>query len=365
MIKNKFNTKKILSFIALLWIASGHFFPIRLSIGEKIVSINAFSEFYLIPIFGIWRIRNEKDPFQKKRLKWMLILFGIYWLILPVLLRKIPVIDGTSTTLTTAYHTIGSIAFFLFFIAVILFGKRADCGWNCTCVFTRETVGFAFRDKTKKGDFWWKLRHLKWILLLLVWAFLIYLILDPEAANATFKRPLYKLILDIYYGTLLLVPLIGHRNICRYACPWSATWAVLNKIGPYKIMADTSKCFNCGICERECDMGIPIQSLIYKENMIDTGECMGCERCVRKCPKDVLTIVDFRDKIPGFNMSYKQRGIRVILGLTFALLPFVLNNTISLYIGLVALYLFLSGLFGYSLFSKIFKNKMHNKKQSI
>ncbi|WP_432666950.1 4Fe-4S binding protein [Wukongibacter baidiensis] len=364
MSKNKVNVTKFLSLIALLWIASGHFYPIKVPIGGKIVAINAFSEFYMIPIFGIWRIRQEKDKFQKKRLKWMLALFGIYWIALPVLFRKIPVVDGSTTSLTSAYHTIGSIAFFLFFIAVLLFGKRADCGWNCTCVFTRETVGFAFRDKTKKGKFWWQLRHLKWIMLILVWSFLVYLIINPQNANATFKKPLYKFILDIYYGTILLIPLIGHRNICRYACPWSATWAVLNKVGPYKIVADASKCIDCGICERECDMGIPIQSMIHETGMIDTGECMGCERCVRKCPKNVLTIVDFRDKVPGFNMSYHQRGIRVILGLTLAVIPFALKNAIGLSIGIVALYLFLSGLFGHSLFPYVFKKKNSYKKKS-
>jgi len=237
-------------------------------------------------------------------------------------------------------------------------------GAGCTCVFTRETVGFAFRDSTKKGEFWWKLRHLKWIMLVLVWSFLIYLIVNPHHANTTFKRPLYKFILDIYYGTILLIPFIGHRNICRYACPWSATWAVLNKVGPYKIVADTNKCIDCGICERECDMGIPIQNLIHKTGMINTGECMGCERCVRKCPRNVLQIVDFRDKISSFNMTNNQRSVRVILGLTLAIIPFIFNNKTGLFVALIALYLFSSGLFGYSLLSCFSTKKNYLSKKA-
>jgi len=347
MEKQNINWTKLLSLIGLLWIASGHFMPLKVAIQGREVVINAFSEFYLIPVFGIWRMRTEKDKFQKKRVKWMLILFAIYWLVLPVLIKKVPLIDGSSVGLVTSYHAIGSIGFFLFFIAVLLFGKRADCGWNCTCVFTRETVGFAFRDKTKKGEFWWKLRHIKWIMLAMVWSFLVYMIINPSDAAATYSKPMYKLILDIYYGTVLLIPFIGHRNICRYMCPWSATWAVLNKIGPYKIVADTSKCIKCGICERECDMGVPVQSLIFKTGAIDTGECMGCERCVRKCPKNVLTIVDFRDKIPGFNLSSKQRGIRVIVGLTLVILPFAYYSKLFVFIGILAFMVFISGLVGY------------------
>lgn len=356
---------RILSFIGLIWIASGHFLPLKVVLGGKEIVVNAFSEFYLIPAFGIWRISKEKDPFQKKRVRWMLILFGVYWLGLPLLIKKVPLTDGSTVSLTTSYHTIGSIAFFLFFIAVLLFGKRADCGWNCTCVFTRETVAFAFRDKTKKGDFWWKLRHLKWIMLALVWIFFIYMLINPKDAANTFSKPMYRLILDIYYGTVLLIPFIGHRNICRFLCPWSATWAVLNRIGPYKIVADTSKCINCGICDRECDMGVPIQSLIHKTGMIDTGECMGCERCVRKCPKSVLRIVDFRDKLPGFNLSSKQRGTRVILGLTLVLLPFAYSNRFFIVIGAIAVGLFLSGLFGYCPFISLTRKEKLVQKEKV
>jgi len=339
---------QLISLVGLLWIASGHFMPLNVIIAGKDIIINAFSEFYLIPVFGIWRIRTEKDVFQKKRIKWMMLIFLVYWILFSFLIRNVPVIDGSVSPVVTSYHTIGSVGFFLFFIAVLLFGKRADCGWNCTCVFTRETVGFAFRHKTKKGKFWWNLRHLKWIMLVLVWAFFIYMIINPENAVNTYKKPMYRLILDLYYGTILLIPFIGHRNICRFVCPWSATWAVLNRIGPYKIIADTSKCVNCEICEKECDMGIPIIELIHKSGSINTGECMGCERCVRKCPKQVLKIVDFRDKIPGFNLSSKNRAIRVIAGLTFFL--FVFTGWNKLFVGLIVLIsilLFLSGLFGY------------------
>lgn len=347
MQKKQLNWAKILSFLGLMWIASGHFLPLKVAIGGKELVVNAFSEFYLIPAFGIWRFFQVKGSYEKNRIKWMLILFGIYWFILPIFIKNIPLIDGTTTSLTTSYHTIGSIGFFLFFIAVLLFGKRADCGWNCTCVFTREIVGFAFRDQTKKGKFWWHLRHLKWVMLALVWSFFFFMLINPSTATNTYSKPMYKLILDIYYGTILLIPFIGHRNICRFLCPWSATWALLNKVGPYRIVADTSKCVNCGICDRECDMGIPVQQLIHKTGMINTGECMGCERCVRKCPKSVLHIEDFRDKLPGFNLSTRQRAIRVILGLTLIILPFT-NTTITyIVIGIFAVALFISGLLGY------------------
>lgn len=338
---------KIISLIALFWIASGFFFPIKADLSGKTVTINAYAEFYLIPIFGLWRIKTEKDTFQKKRLKWMLGMFLIFWIALPIFLRKIPVIDGSFVSLTSSYHTIGSLGFFLFFIAVLLFGKRADCGWNCTCVFTRETVGFAFRDKTLKGPIWWKLRHLKWVTFAMVWAFLILLVVDPEIANQIFKKPMYNFIFALYFGTILFIPLTGNRNICRWLCPWSATWGVLNKIGFYKITANTDKCSKCGLCEKECDMGIPIREIIFNTGKIDSTECMGCERCVRRCPKDVFKIEDFRDKIIGYNLSHVQRGFRTVIGLTLIIFLFIKTNFLGIILGCLGIALFISGMLGY------------------
>lgn len=356
-INRQINWSKILSFVGLMWIASGHFYPLKISIGESIVPINSFSEFYLIPVFAVWRLKTEKDAFQKRRVKGMMALFLIYWIVMPILIRgDVPLVDGSITKLIPSYHAIGSVGFFLFFIAVLLFGKRADCGWNCTCVFTRETLAFPFRDQTKKGEFWWRLRHLKWIMLIIVWTFFLFMVIDPKGV-IPYRKPMYKLILDLYYFTVLLIPFTGHRNICRFTCPWSATWALLNKIGPYKIVADVDRCISCGICDRECDMGVPIQKLIKKTGMIDTGECMGCERCIRKCPKEVLKVEDFRDRLPGFNLSSVQRGVRVILGLTLIILPFIYNGPLYTIIGAFSIASFLSGLFGYCPIISLKKSK--------
>ena len=350
----KYNWSKILSLTGLLWIASGHFYPIKVSILGRMIPINAFSEFYLIPVFAVWRLKTEKDSFQKKRVLGMMGLFILYWILIPVILRGgVPLVDGTRVKILTSYHAIGSVGFFLFFIGVLLFGKRADCGWNCTCVFTRETLAFPFRDKTKKGGIWWQLRHLKWIMLILVWSYFMMLVIDPVNTSATYGKSLYRLILDIYYITVLLIPFTGHRNICRFTCPWSATWAVLNKIGPYKIVAEREKCIGCGICDRECDMGIPVQKFVREKGVVDTGECMGCERCVRKCPKGILKIKDFRSSIKGHNLSSKERGLRVVAGLTLAVLPFMYSGVVSVTSGVTAVFLFITGLVGYCPFKML------------
>ncbi|MCL4439871.1 MAG: DUF2892 domain-containing protein [Firmicutes bacterium] len=344
--KNKFGLAKIISLISLVWLASSVLYPIKVPIGGKLVQINLYPEVYLIPAFGIWRLVKEKDRYQKKRVLLMMAMFFIYWVAIPNLFPKMPLLDGTKADTVSAVHMVGSLPFFLFFLAIIFLGKRADCGWNCPCVISRETVGFAFRDKTLKGGIWWKLRHFKWVSLAIVWVYFLLMIFDPLKAYTQYGRAMYSYILFFYYLSYLLIPWTGHRNYCRWCCPWSATWGVLNKIGFYKIKADVSKCTECGICEKECDMGVPIREMIKEKGEIRTTECMGCGRCVSKCPKGVLSFYDIRDRFKGYNLGKTERAVRIVVGLTLSAFIVLKPHSFWGYFGFA---LFLTGVFGYCL----------------
>ncbi|MTI83025.1 MAG: DUF2892 domain-containing protein [Firmicutes bacterium] len=344
MDNNKISWAKIFSIFGLIWLASSFIHPLHVSLGGKMVQINAYPEIYLIPLFGIWRLRTEKQPYQRNRIKWMLGLFFLYWVLLFNLYPKVPFVDGTTHTTYLAVHMVGSLPFFLMLIAVAFMGKRADCGWNCPCVFDRETIGFAFRDATLKGDFWWRFRHIKWIGLITVWGYFVYMLLDPAHAYQRFGETMYETILWAYYLSFLIIPFTGHRSFCRWGCPWAATWGVLNLAGFYKIKADTEKCIDCGLCERECDMGVPIRELINAKGMIRSTECMGCGRCVHVCPREVLTFHDYKDVFKSRNLSPLERNIRLAGGLTVAGLIVLDPGSPWGYLGLA---FFFTGLFGF------------------
>lgn len=346
MSDKKFPWAKIISALALIWLASSFIYPIYVPISGKMVQINIYPEFYLIPLFGIWRLRTEKQPFQKTRVKWMIGLFFLYWVLLFSLFPKAPFVDGSTYTTYLAVHMIGSLPFFILLIAVFFMGKRADCGWNCPCVFDRETIGFAFRNATLKGDFWWRFRHIKWIGLVVVWGYFGYMLVDPANAYQRFGETLYTVILWAYYLSFLIIPFTGHRSFCRWGCPWSATWGLLNLVGFYKIKADVDKCIDCGLCERECDMGVPIRKLIKEKGMIRSTECMGCGRCIHVCPKGVLTFHDYKDVFKSRNLSPLERNIRLAGGLTLA--GMIVLNPKSM-VGYIGFAFFLTGLFGYCL----------------
>ncbi len=264
----------------------------------------------LLIVFGIWRILTEKDRFQKIRIITIVSLFVLFWLIIPVVFKvKVPILGGQWGSFPQM-HTVGSLIFFIYFGIVLLFGRRADCGWCCPCVTARETIGYPFRDKTVKNTWWWHLRHLKWFTLAFLIFYLILMIIDASTAYNRAGKYFYNFVTYTYYGSFLLIPLTGNRNFCRILCPFAALWGVLSVSGFYRIKANQEDCTACKKCEEVCDMGIPISRLVREKGQIRSLECMGCGRCVNICPKNVLSFYSaagyIKDKLPG-----KQTGENV------------------------------------------------------
>lgn len=294
--------------LALVWYFSSFFVPIHVSWHGRDLIINAYSGAYLIPLFGLYLYRKESDPYQKRRLLWIVGLYELLWVVIPAILgfrEVVPQLDG-SYRVFPAIHYIESLAFFLYFLPVFFMGRRADCGWCCPCVAARETFAAGFRDKTLKGDQWWWLRYLKWVNVAAVLVYLVAVIRMPGAAQNVYGKPLYAYLLGFYYLSFLLIPWTGSRNFCRWGCPWGGIWGVLGYMGLHRIRARADLCTGCGLCEKVCDMGIPIQRLVREKGAIRTPECMGCGRCVAVCPAGALS---FRK--PGVRESERAEPIIV------------------------------------------------------
>jgi len=243
----------------------------------------------LIVLFGIWRIATEKDRFQKIRIITILLFFVLFWLIIPLGLKvKVPILGGQWGSFPQL-HTVGSLTFFLYFGIVLLFGRRVDCGWCCPCVTARETIAYPFRSSTYRNNWWWHLRHLKWVSLALLLFYLALMIIDAGTAYNRAGKYFYHFVTYSYYGSFLLIPLTGNRNFCRILCPFAALWGVLSVAGFYRIRARRENCIGCKTCEKVCDMGIPIASMVKEKGQIRSVECLGCGRCVNICPKNVLS----------------------------------------------------------------------------
>ncbi|MEW5787311.1 MAG: FAD-dependent oxidoreductase [Pseudomonadota bacterium] len=260
--------------------------------------LNRYTEYAIIFAFGVWRIAAEENPYTRKRLIVLVTaVTGLWWLV-PWLVPMFEPYIGYQwgQPVFPALHVPGTITFFLVLAAVFLFGRRIICGWNCPCVGIRETVGFAFRDRTPRGHWAWALRHMKWFFFVFYAGVIVVTLYPPNAWTVSFVGLFYLLVAITYFGTFFAAPLIGNRAYCRYLCPYGSTFGLLNHAGFYGIRMDKDRCVDCQRCEQVCDMGIPVWRQGKASGRV-TGieDCMGCARCVVSCPAEALEIRDIRN----------------------------------------------------------------------
>lgn len=265
---------------------------------ENPIWLNRYTEYGIILGFGIWRIFAEKNAYTRKRLIILVSMVTIFWWLVPWLYPFYEPYVGFlwSQPVFPSIHVPGAITFFIILAAVFLFGRRVVCGFNCPCVGIRETVGFAFRDRTLRSDWTWALRHSKWIFFSYYVGVMVVTQFPPNSWTVSFVGGFYLIVALTYFGSFFIAPLVGNRFYCRYLCPYGATFGLLNHAGFYGINMDTDKCIDCQRCEQVCDMGIPVWRQGKDAGRVTALEdCMGCARCVVSCPTDALEIKDVRN----------------------------------------------------------------------
>ena len=265
---------------------------------ENPIWLNRYTEYAIIAAFGVWRIIAEKNPYTRKRLTVLVVAVTVLWWLIPWLLPTSEPYVGYQwgQPVFPSLHVPGTITFFVVLGAVFLFGRRVICGWNCPCVGVRETVGFAFRDRTLRGPWAWALRHTKWLFFIFYAGVIVVTLYPPNAWTVSFVGLFYLIVVLTYFGSFFVAPITGNRFYCRYLCPYGATFGLLNHAGFYGIEMDTARCVDCRRCEQVCDMGIPVWAQGKASGRV-TGieDCMGCARCVVSCPSEALEIRDVRN----------------------------------------------------------------------
>jgi len=290
---------RLLCLAAFAWAFLGWLNESYLFLFDNPLWLNRYTEYAIILGLGVWRIRAEENPYTRKRLTVLVACVTVLWWWIPWCLPFFEPYVGYLATqpVFPALHTPGTVTFFLVLAAVFLFGRRVICGWNCPCVGIRETAGFAFRDRTVRGEWAWRLRHLKWPLFALYVGAMGVVLSPPNAWSAAYLATFSVLLMVGYFGTFFLSPLLGNRNYCRFLCPYGATFGLLNRVGLFRIDFNRETCTDCGLCDQVCDMGIPVLSLGRRYGRVKTAECMGCGRCVTECPAQSLAFVDARNLI--------------------------------------------------------------------
>ncbi len=281
--------------------------------GEAPLWLSHWTEYAVILVFGVWRVLAEKNSYTRKRLTFLVGAVAVFWWIIPDYLRLPEPYIGAlpRQPIFPQLHTPGTLTFFAILLLVLLFGRRVVCGWNCPCVGIRETVGFAFRERTLRSSTAWHWRYTKWFFFALYMIAFVLIMSSATAYVSPFYGGFLALVGLTYFGSFFIAPLTGNRFYCRYLCPYGATFGLLNHIGYYGIRMDRDACVDCRRCEQACDMGIPVWQQ-GKDHGRVTGleDCMGCGRCVLSCPTDALEFRDVRNEfLPRLRMngSYLMR----------------------------------------------------------
>jgi glutamate synthase (NADPH/NADH) small chain len=279
---------------------------------ENPIWLNRYTEYGIILAFGIWRIVAEKNAYTRRRLMILVAMVTVFWWLVPWLYPFYEPYVGFlwAQPVFPSLHVPGTVTFFLILGLVFLFGRRIICGFNCPCVGIRETVGFAFRDRTPRSEWSWALRHSKWVFFMYYVGIMVVTQFPPNSWTVSFVGGFYGLVALTYFGSFFIAPIVGNRFYCRYLCPYGATFGLLNHAGFYRVKMDPDKCNDCRRCEQVCDMGIPVWTQGKASGQV-TGleDCMGCARCVVSCPTDALEIRDVRNL---FNKSLVQNASHLL-----------------------------------------------------
>lgn len=199
------------------------------------------------------------------------------------------------------------LVLFLIICATAFIVKKGFCSWVCPIGLFSEVLSKIHYMIFRRGyrlPRWLDgiLRAGKYLLaLFFIWA--IFFNMPLKVVKEFIYSP-YNILADIkmlrffteismpalfvILGLILLSVLV--RNFwCRYLCPYGAVLGVLSFFSLGRIKFNSSKCVNCGSCEKVC----PGLINITQGKSSFSPECNACLECVNVCPEEVALKYSF------------------------------------------------------------------------
>lgn len=101
------------------------------------------------------------------------------------------------------------------------------------------------------------------------------------------------------------------RTYCNTICPVGTVLGFLSKYSIFKVVIDTDKCIDCGLCARKCKASC----INAKEHKIDYSRCVDCFDCIDNCSKGAISYKSvFEKKKPAAeNKPENGKGRRAFM----------------------------------------------------
>ena len=55
-----------------------------------------------------------------------------------------------------------------------------------------------------------------------------------------------------------------------------------------RVLPDSSRCVQCGICSYNCPIGIDVRRFAWRGKPVEDSHCITCGECIARCPRGVL-----------------------------------------------------------------------------
>jgi ferredoxin-type protein NapH len=271
------------------------------------VFVTAVSLVFFIPVKGDVKVNvhfRRWNTWKRRRT-------AFQFLILSLIVLHITLVQLKKTTLSSlcplSFAELGNFGVFgpsavfwaAIFALVFVFG-RALCGWACVYTPLQEqasTVLTAFGKppaRKKMGRRW-----IIYALTAIFWStFAVNVVRSLDKLRFGWNNGLdvgshwlfFSGLLTIFPITLFLTHYLGSRFFCKYLCPLGGTMSLYSKLGLLRMKLAPEKCVDCGLCDRNCQMSVPISAYVAANSpAIRDGNCIVCGDCADACAKDAIS----------------------------------------------------------------------------
>lgn len=193
------------------------------------------------------------------------------------------------------------VLIWVFFIIITPLVGRIGCGWVCFMGTIQDYSSEValFKIKWKKPILWLRILVLISFFSTSIIFFLINLnsgrieglSFNPSFLNMDLNNHYKYIWLYDTLGAVLLGLLLERRFSCKNGCAMGSLCAIGTTYSRLIPVVDINKCTNCGHCEKECLVRIPILDYIKNNNgLVTNTECLNCGKCVDVCKPKAIKV---------------------------------------------------------------------------
>jgi len=175
-------------------------------------------------------------------------------------------------------------------VGPLIFG-RGWCAWAC---WTAMILDFLpWKRPTGRIKNLGAIRYLHFLLSLGIVSYFWFFLGTKDLFNNETIAVHWLAIGNITYyviGIVLAFLLKDNRAFCKYVCPVPVFQKLTSRFSLLKMSIDSSKCIDCGLCEKDCPMSIELLRYKNEGKRILSTECILCTTCQDICPQNAIKV---------------------------------------------------------------------------